>query len=173
MEEIKKMQDTAKFFVVDDGTEVVPIYNKAGIKVGEFCFVPTDLNIVSRFDEVAESFKSITSKLENANIDSEGNGENEEDWTILKEVENELFEKVNYVLGGDFAGAFFGKINPFSPINGTFYFVNALNSLSAFLNKRFDSEVKKITSKVDSYTHGYRTGKHKNGGKKKKNGAKR
>lgn len=166
MEDIKKRQGY-DYIVVDDGTEEVPIYNKAHQEVGKITFMPTDINIITRFDETVGSLDSIVKKLEAVNITAEGNGESEDDMTVIKTVENELFEKVNYILGGDFAGAFFGKINPFSPTkDGKFYFENALTALGGFINNRFDRSVKAMNDKVTNYTHGYRTGKHKNGGKK-------
>lgn len=173
MEENTKKQGY-DYIVVDDGTEEVPIYNKAHQEVGKIIFMPTDINIINRFDETINSVLDIVKKLESANITSEGEGESEDDMAILKAVRDELFEEVNYILGGDVAEAFFGKINPFSPMkSGGFYFEKALTALVSFVNNRFDSSIKAMNKKVDTYTHGYRTGKHKNGGKKKKNGGKK
>ena len=42
---------------------------------------------------------------------------------------------------------------------------NALSAVGAYISRQFDREVKKVNSRVERYTHGYRTGKHK-GGKK-------
>lgn len=174
MEENTKKQGY-DYIVVDDGTEEVPIYNKAHQEVGKIIFMPTDINLINRFDETIGTINDVVKKLESVNITAEGEGETKDDMVILKSVEKELFEKVNYILGGDFAEAFFGKINPFSPIKltGKFYFEHALTALSGFINNRFDRSVQAVNKKVETYTHGYRTGKHKNGGKKKKNGGKK
>ena len=69
------------------------------------------------------------------------------------------------LFGGNMSEAFFGKMHPFSPINGHFYCENALSAVGAYISRQFDREVKKVNSRVERYTHGYRTGKHK-GGKK-------
>ena len=34
--------------IIDDGTKVFPIYNKAKKRLGEFVFAPSDTNIVER-----------------------------------------------------------------------------------------------------------------------------
>lgn len=158
-----------EYIVVDDGTEEIPIFNKSHQEVGKITFVPTDLNIIDRFNETVGKIESIAGRLEKASISADGEGETGSDDEILKNVEKELFEKVNYILGGDFAEAFFGKVNPFSPTkSGKFYFENALNSLGVFINNRFNKSINAMNDKVVQYTHGYRTGKHKNGGKKKR-----
>ena len=61
--------------------------------------------------------------------------------------------------------AFFGKMHPFSPVNGRFYCENALDAVGKYISSQFDREVTKINNRVNRYTHGYRTGKHKDGKK--------
>lgn len=61
--------------------------------------------------------------------------------------------------------AFFGKSTRFPPSTVHFYCENALSAVGAYISRQFDREVKKVNSRVERYTHGYRTGKHK-GGKK-------
>lgn len=169
MSEIIEMEKTEEpveeALVVDDGSIVVPIKNTAGDCIGQFKFRPTDFNIVKRYNEVAEKFGEVVQPLVNANIGADGEGEDEASVKILAEAESRLFELVDYMFDGNMAEAFFGKMSPFSPIDGKFYCENALNAVGSFISNKFDAEIKKISNRVEKYTHGYKTGKHKNGGK--------
>ena len=160
-EEIKKVEE----LVVDDGSITVPIKNTIGELVGEFKFRPTDFNIVKRYNEISDKFADVIKPLADANIDANGEGEDEESMKILDEVEKNLFDLVDYLFDGNMAEAFFGKMHAFSPVDGKFYCENVLNAVGEFISRKFDSEIKKISARVSKYTHGYKTGKHKDGKK--------
>ena len=160
MEEIKK--ETLSI-VVDDGTVEVPITNTIGEQVGVFHFRPTDFNIVKRFNKISEEFGDVVNPLINANIGVNGEGEDAESIKILNEAEEKLFELVDYLFDGNAAEAFFGKMHAFSPVDGKFYCEHVLNAVGEFISRQFDKEIKSITTRVDKYTHGYRTGKHSKG----------
>ena len=162
MEEIKK--ETLSI-VVDDGTIAVPINNTIGEQVGIFHFRPTDFNIVKRYNEVADDFVNVVKPLTEANISTEGEGTDEESIRLLNEAESRLFELVDYLFDGNAAEAFFGKMHAFSPVEGKFYCENVLEAVGQFISRQFDTEIKRISNRVDKYTHGYRTGKHKDGKK--------
>lgn len=157
---------------VDDGSVEVPIRNFRNEEIGVFVFRPTDIGILDRFDKVIGEFDKITEPLENVNIAPDGtvDEKNEAEMAAMKEAEKRLYDACNYLFGGNFAEAFFGKMHPFSPVKGRFYCENALNMVGRYISAQFDREVKQINSRVERYTHGYRTGKHKSGkkgGKKK------
>lgn len=149
--------------VVDDGSERIPIQNKHGDEIGVFYFNPTDVGIVKRFNEVADRFSEVVQPLSEANINPDGTGVNNDDVKALEEAEKRLYDLCNYLFNGNLAEAFFGKMNPFSPVGGNFYCENALNVVSQYVSKRFDAEAKKISARVERYTHGIRSGAHKNG----------
>lgn len=153
--------------IVDDGSERVSIYNKLGEEIGVFCFRPTDVGIIDRYNKVAADFEKITAPLENVNIKPNGtvNGEDADEAAAMKQAEENLFKACDYLFGGNMSEALFGKMHPFSPVKGHFYCENALAAVGKYISAQFDHEVKKINSRVAQYTHGYRTGKHK-GGKK-------
>ncbi len=165
MEENKKKIEEGLDIVVDDGTILVPVKNTFGEMVGEFRFRPTDFNIINRYNEVAQKFGEVVKPLVDANIDANGEGADEESIKILNQAEGDLFEIVDYLFDGNMAQAFFGKMHAFSPVDGKFYCENALTAVGQFISKRFDEETKQISARVDKHTHGYRTGKHKDGKK--------
>lgn len=153
--------------VVDDGSVKVPIRNRQGDEIGVFYFRPTDIGIIERYNKVVGDFDSITAPLESVNINPDGtvDEKNEAEQAAMKEAEQRLYDACNYLFDGNFAEAFFGKMHPFSPINGHFYCENALGAVGKYISAQFDREVKKVNSRVERYTHGYRTGKHKDGKK--------
>lgn len=153
--------------VIDDGSVRVPIKNGYGDEIGVFHFHPGDIGIIERYNKVAAKFDDITAPLENVNINSDGTADenNEAEWEAVKEAEKKLYDACNYLFGGNFAEAFFGKMHPFSPVNGYFYCENALEAVGKYISRQFDREVDKVSKRVNKYTHGYqaRTGKHRNG----------
>ena len=140
---------------VDDGFQRVPIYNKFNEEIGVFYFNPTDVNIIERYNNLAETFDSITEPLqavqngENGDIDSDDNRNIE----ALHEATERLYAAVNELFGGNMAEAFFGRVNPFSPVNGTFYCEQALQSVGQFISEQFDAETKKFSERVKKYTN--------------------
>lgn len=153
--------------VVDDGSVRESIRNKHGDEIGVFYFRPTDIGIIDRYNKVAADFDKITAPLENVNINPDGtvDEKNEAEMAAMNEAEAKLFEACDFLFGGNMSEAFFGKMHPFSPVNGRFYCENALDAVGKYISKQFDSEVAKINNRVNRYTHGYRTGKHKDGKK--------
>ena len=140
---------------VDDGYKRVPINNTAGEEIGVFYFNPTDIGIIERYNRMAETFDAITEPLQAVNGGENGENEasEEEQLAALKEAEKRLYEAVNELFGGDFAGAFFGKVNPFSPVNGAFYCEQALSAVGQFISQQFDAETAKFAKRVEKYTN--------------------
>nr|DAQ24262.1 MAG TPA: tail assembly chaperone [Caudoviricetes sp.] len=149
--------------IVDDGSVRVPIRNKQGDEIGVFMFRPTDIGIVDRFNSMTAEFDKIVEPLENVNIRADGtvDEKNEAEFSALREAEQKLYAACDKLFGGNMSDAFFGKMHPFSPINGRFYCENALEAVGRYISRQFDREVKKVNVRVERYTHGYRTGKHK------------
>ena len=139
--------------VVDDGSRRVPIMNTSGEEIGAFTFHPTDIGILQRYNDMVDTFDDITAPLEAL-------GAVEEDAEIsdpkyaeaLKEADRRLREAVGRLLGSDDAAdAFFGKMNPFSPVNGEFYCTQVLNAVGAYIGAAFETETAKFSDKAKKY----------------------
>ena len=156
------MAENKMRIVVDDGSQRVPIENAFGDEIGVIYFRPTDVGIIKRFNEVAEQFNDIVKPLEDISINADGTtDESNEAWlNALTEAQERLYKTVDYMLGGDASSALFGKMNPFSPVNGTFYCEIALNAIGAYINNQFEAQTKTFESHVSKYTKKY-TGKGK------------
>ena len=143
----KKLQ-----IVVDDGYKKVPIVNTNGEEIGVLYFNPSDVGIIERYNKIADKFDSITEPM--ARKAPEGLSEAEKmqfDIDCSKEASERLYEACNELFGGDFASAFFGRTNPWSPNGGKFYCEEALEKVGAFFASYFEKEVKAIESRAQKY----------------------
>lgn len=143
--------------VIDDGTERVPIKNLRGEEIGFFYFNPSDIGIVKRYNKAVPEIEKIIQDMTAENV--------EDETEMLFETERRLGEQFNYIFGGDMVEAFFGKISMWALVGGEFYCWKALDLLGEFITKKFEAEIKKANEKIEKYTHGYRTGAHKDGKK--------
>lgn len=155
------MADTKKAFeiVVDDGYQRVPIKNLHGDEVGVFYFNPTDMGIIQRYNEFVRGFDTIVEPLESLSNVPEGNedGNTKVYEQAIQDATERLYEAVNKLFNSDTAGAFFGKVNPFSIVGeGEFYCLNVLDKVRGFINDQFDVQVAKINKRVDKYTKAIR-----------------
>lgn len=160
MAEIQNIQQNIPEIVIDDGSVKVPIRNKQGDEIGVFYFRPTDFGFIDRYNETVGKLDQITEPLQNININPDGTADeqNETGVAAMKEAEKRLYEACDYMFGGNMSEAFFGKMHPFSPVNGAFYCENVLESVGRFMSAQFDRETAKIQKRMSKYTKGY-TGK--------------
>lgn len=166
---ITNINNENNFIVVDDGSVEVPIRNKRGEEIGVFYFRPTDMGMIDRFNGMVDDFDNITEPLESVNIKPDGtvDEKNDAEMAAMREAESRLYAACDKLFGGNMSEAFFGKMHPFSPVNGRFYCENALSAVGQYISKQFARETKKINTRLEKYLHGYRarTGKHRNGRK--------
>ena len=147
-EEIKNLSMN---IVVDDGSRRVPIMNTQGEEIGVFSFRPTDVGIIKRYNEMVAGFDSIVEPLEGLY----GAGDDITDpkyVEALNAAEGRLYEAVNTLFGrDDAADAFFGKMNPFSPVEGEFYCARVLTAVGQYINGAFDTETAKFSANAKKY----------------------
>lgn len=158
----EKATITALGIVVDDGSRRVPIQNTHGEEIGAFVFHPTDVGIIERFNRMAEQFDEIMEPL--ASLET-AEGE-EVDLTSdkyagpLREATERAYAAVDEMFGGTGAAeAFFGSMNPFSPVEGEFYCTRVLNAVGDYIGAQFEQETKKFSERVKKYTGKKRTRK--------------
>ena len=140
---------------VDDGSRRVPILNVDGEEIGAFRFHPTDLGIIERYNRLADRFDAITEPLSACLDGEQGDGADLADPKVaaaLAEAESRLNAAVNALFGSDdAAAAFFGKMHPFSPVNGEFYATQVLQKVGAFIGAQFDTETAAMSKKARKY----------------------
>lgn len=143
--------------IVDDGSQRVPIKNMNGDEIGVFYFHPTDVGIIKRYNEMISDFDKVIEPLDSIDINADGttDASDEAQAEALKEAEKRLYEAVNKLFGGNMAEAFFGSMNPFSPVNGAFYCEQAINAVGQYISAQFEQETLKVTKRAESYTKKY------------------
>ena len=158
MADVKAVATKKMTITVDDGSVIVPIENMHGEEIGRFSFRPTDVGMVKRYNEAAEKFDKVLEPLENTSINPDGTAEDSMDVEAIEalaEAEKRLYDLCDYIFGGEMSKAFFGKMNPFSPVGGRFYCENAIENLGAFISAQFDTETAKVSKRVAEYTAKY------------------
>ena len=140
---------------VDDGYQRIPINNKYGDEIGVFYFNPTDIGIIERYNTLADTFDAITEPLEAVQTGDDAKDEESEakQLAALNEAKERLYAAVDELFGGNAAEAFFGKVHPFSPVDGSFYCETVLKSVGQFISDQFDVETKKMSARVEQYTN--------------------
>lgn len=168
-EEMKVVQtgneNVMPVITIDDGSIDIPIQNQFGEKIGVFRFNPADINIVNRYNEVADQFGEVVKPLIDANISPEGEGEDDESVRLLNEAGDKMADLMDYVLNGNSREAFFSKTHIFTPVGGMFYCEKVYEAIGSFISQKFASEVKRVNVRMNQHIHGYRTGKHAKGRK--------
>ena len=139
---------------VDAGARRVPILNTDGEEIGSFRFHPTDIGIIERYNRLAEQFDAISEPLEGLSVPEGGEMDLTDPKLVaaLTEAESRLNAAVNKLFGSDGAAeAFFGRMHPFSPVNGEFYATQVLQKVGAFIGAQFDTETRAMSKKAKKY----------------------
>ena len=134
---------------VDDGSRRVPIQNNRGEEIGAFVFRPTDIGIIRRFNELAGRFDEIVEPLQAAaDADEAGVAD------ALERAGSMLDAAVNTLFGSEgAASAFFGRMNPFSPVDGEFYCAKVLSAVGEYIGQAFDAETARFSEKAKTYAN--------------------
>ena len=147
MAEESKKSTTA--LVVDDGSRRYEIKNTFGDVVGEFTLTPTDLGIYERYAKMQQEIDEIVRPIEEMKDDADMIAFAE----ATEATKERLFAAINRMFGADVAGRLFGKLHPFTPVNGRFYFDRVLEVVGEQINAGFESEALKFGEHVEKYTN--------------------
>lgn len=130
--------------IIDDGIKVYNIKNLRGKLLGTFEFRPADTNIVNRYEEVVDFFNNL----------SIPESENAEE--TVKEVEKQVVEKMDYLIGGDSKAAFFSIMGAFSVLaSGELFFENVLGAVAKVIEREFSVRTKKLHRRMNKYVAKY------------------
>ena len=110
--------------VVDRGLEQYTIEDKNGTVLGKFEMNPADVELVKRYEHVAEAVSHIAD-----NVD-----ERKDIVDIVKEMEEELDKQIDYLFNSNVSKSFFSITSPFTVLaNGEFFVENVLNAIGKLI----------------------------------------
>lgn len=137
--------------VIDDGTREIPIVNKFGKLICNIYIRPADLSILDRYKQLTTDFNSIVEPLKNLDINNDGTASFDDDWKILKSVENELKQRINALFDMDEADAIFATRNPFSCIGGKFFCESVIEVIGNIIAEAVEEEMELSKARTDKY----------------------
>lgn len=128
----------------DTGAITVPVIDeKDGEVIGKFKFNPNDLDIVRRYEKVAESLGNM-SVPKNAGTDE------------LFAVSDEIRKQVDYLLNYNVSAELFAKCNPLTlTANGDFYIENVLEGIASIIEQATNQRIEKKKAKISKATAKY------------------
>ncbi len=134
--------------IIEDGLKTYDIANKNGKVYGSFSFDPADMGILKRYDEVVKNFEIMNFDFVENDI-----AQNIEK---LVELENVIYEKINYLFNADVAKDFFTITNPFTILpSGKIFLESAIEAIGQAIEKETGERVKKINARISKYTSKY------------------
>ena len=139
----KIIRQQSNDIVIDDGSKVYNIKNKQGKMIGRFEFRPSDTNIINRYEEVVDFFNNFSMPEEKTG-------------SLIKEAENQIVEKMSYLIGGNAEEAFFSILGPFSALSsGELFVENVLNAVSGVIERELSVRTKKVQRRMNKYVAKY------------------
>lgn len=136
--------------VIDTGLETYDIEDKNGKKLGSFSMNPSDLEMIKRYDVVAQTLNHIMDDVPDGDISIE------EMKKILEEKEQIIRTQIDYLFNADISDEFFKITSPFTPVGrGELFFENVINAIGSLVEAETGKRMKKIESKVNKYAVKY------------------
>lgn len=132
--------------VVDRGLEEYTIEDKNGTVLGKFEMNPTDVELVKRYEHVAEAVSHIADDVD----------ESKDIVDIVKEMEEKLNNQIDYLFNSNVSQIFFSITSPFTVLpNGEFFVENVLNAIGSLIEAETGKRFKKVQTKIGKYTSKY------------------
>lgn len=132
--------------VVDRGLEEYTIEDKNGTVLGKFEMNPADVELVKRYEHVAEAVSHISD-----NVD-----ESKDIVDIVAEMEEKLNKQIDYLFNSNVSQSFFSITSPFTVLaNGEFFVENVLNAIGKLIEAETGKRFEKVQTKISKYTSKY------------------
>ena len=137
--------------VIDDGTKEIPIENKFGKLICKVYVRPGDLSIIDRYENVTARIADIVKPLEQLSLKNDGSASMDQDWEVLKQVQESLYKEINYLFDMDEAEEIFATRNPFSAVNGRFFCESVIEVIGDIIGDTITEEAEKVQSRTEKY----------------------
>ena len=108
---------------------------------------PTDIAVISRYNEVLPKLDELTEKYKNTdNISVDKTAE------IISELDIKAREFIDYIIGSPVSDTVFGTANCLSCAGGHTIFENFLTAYMEYMTPAIKSEYEKSKNRVEKYT---------------------
>ena len=148
---------------IDDGSEVFDIVNTRGELLGQFTFIPSDFDLMKRYDYTVKVFENIQHELiERSEAEKQEGMEEEANsgaMEYLKSLDKRMGEAIDYLFNAPVSEKFFSITSPFTMLNsGQFYVENVINAIRAVIEQKRNVKLQAVQSQVEKYTQRYKVG---------------
>lgn len=132
--------------IVDSGFEEFEVTDKRGRIYGTVQFNPSDMNLINRYEDVAEKMAALSDDVpDDADVVE-----------AKKMCEKKVYDLIDYLFDAPVANVFFAVTSPFSPLaSGDLYVESVLNALSDKIEQYTGKRVDKVQAKVNKYAAKY------------------
>lgn len=132
--------------IVDRGLEEYTIEDKKGNILGKFEMNPADMEIVKRYEEVADTISHIADNIDDSRdmVD------------ILREMEEKVYKQIDYLFNAEVSQNFFSITSPFTVLaSGEFFIENILNAIGKLIEAETGKRFERVQTKISKYTSKY------------------
>lgn len=138
------METPVEKIVINDGTKSYQIVNQNGKALGVFCFNPSDVNIVEKYNQMVDEVSEALAKVDN--------GEEE----AIKEVSGIIRNKMDYLFGEETSKSFFTITSPLTPLsNGQLFIENVITAIGKVIEHETKRRVAEVRERMNKYTAKY------------------
>ena len=137
--------------VIDDGTKEVRLVNTFGKEICKIYIRPTDLSILDRYKALMGDFEDIVRPLADMDLKNDGTANFDKDWPKLKQVEDELKQRLNALFDMEEADAIFAKRSPFASVGGKFFVLHVLDGLGGVIETAMAEELQASRARTSKY----------------------
>ena len=138
-------------FVLDDGTKEITFNNQFGEEICKIHIRSGDISIIDRYQALMHDFDGIVAPLSGVKLRNDGTSSFEDEWKVIKEVEQKIIERINAVFDTRDAGNLFAQRNAFSTINGEFYVEKVLTALGNVVSEEIKHESELAQARIGKY----------------------
>lgn len=132
---------------VNTGAIVIDLEDEKGRKLGQFDFVPTDSNILDRYEKVVEFFNST--KFQDGLTEEQSEQE-------MKNYAKAVREQFDFLFDYPVSQEIFSHCGPLTVVaNGDLFFETVLDGIAGLIEKVLDQRIKKKLDKIKKVTGKY------------------
>lgn len=133
----------------DEGFKTYELVNKDKKVLGVIAFNPSDVDITQRYKKVVEELEKMDFEVKKGN-------KTEDFIELIGQLNEIVYEKVNYLVNANVAETFFSIMGPFSLMPSGQYFVEyVMEVIGNIITQETGKRVKKMNKRIQKYTKKY------------------